>query len=142
MSGNQTFISCATATLLATTAAHATLEETAPLIYRGLCQMTETCTDTGACGTTPSLGALLLEITPDGTRMGRDDADLAVIEHFATLAEGLLPPEVPDFRRTFLVDLPVDAPARRFAVHVQTRHPDTGAPVLRPQYFVLSCEAL
>lgn len=120
----------------------ATLDDAVPdATYRGLCQMTEACLDNGACGAVPALGDLLLTIDAGGTRMGRREADLAPVDHLPTLADALPLPRIEDARRTFLTDLPTDdAYARRFAVHVQTRHPETGAPALRPQYFVLTCQ--
>lgn len=107
--------------------------------YRGICLMSEICTSNGACGFTPALGELLLVTDADGTQLGRDDADLAPVDRFSTLQDALPLPEIEGFRRTFLVDLPADGRIRRFAVHVQIIDGDTGAPTLRPQYFVLAC---
>ena len=120
--------------------ASATLDEIPDTTYSGLCQMTETCTSEGVCGTTPAVGDLLLVITDSDTFMGQTDANLASVDHYPTLDAALpLPPR--DTRRTFLTDLPPDGSARRFAVRIQTQDPQTQAPVLRPQYFVLTCEA-
>lgn len=123
--------------------AFATLEDdTTPQAYSGLCQMTQTCHESGACGFTPGVGELLLQQDALGTQMGRNVDDLSPIEHFQALEPALEITEIEGFRRTFLVNLPPEGRTRRFAVHVQTLHPETGAPVLRPQYFVLECLAL
>ena len=104
--------------------------------------MTHTCTAEGACGVTPALGDMLLVLTPETTWMGRTDADLAAVDHFATLQDAMPLPRLDTRRRTFLTDLPPNGTARRFAVRIQTLRPETGDPVLRPQYFVLTCEGL
>lgn len=120
------------------TPAVATLDETTTSPpYRGICQMDETCNSSGACGVTPALGELLLSIDAHGTQMGRNEADLSPIDHFATLEDALPLPQIEGLRRTFLVDLPGDGPTRRFSVRVQIVDGDAFA--LRPQYFVLSC---
>lgn len=124
------------------TPAAATLVDTTANTYSGLCQMTQTCTSEGACGVTPALGDMLLVVAPDTTWMGRRDDDLAPVDHYATLQDALPLPRLDTRRRTFLTDLPPDGTARRFAVRIQTLRPETGDPVLRPQYFVLTCEAL
>ncbi|WP_341861336.1 hypothetical protein [Gymnodinialimonas sp. 57CJ19] len=118
----------------------AALEDLTPEAYRGICVMTQTCTDTGACGTTPALGELLVVISESATHMGRNEGDLRQIDRFGALEDALPLPRTSDFRREFLVDLAPDGRHRRFAVHVQTTDPQTDAPALRPQYFVLSCE--
>lgn len=118
----------------------AALEDLTPEAYRGICVMTETCTDTGACGATPALGELLVVIEGAETLMGRREGDLRQIDRFAALQDARPLPRLSDFRREFLVDLAPDGRRRRFAVHVQTTDPQTNAPTLRPQYFVLSCE--
>lgn len=127
--------------LLATPALAALDEDPTGVGYRGVCQMNETCNAAGACGVTPALGDMLLVTDAQGTQMGRDEGDLAPVDHFATLQDALPLPQINGFRRTFLVDLPPNGSTRRFAVHVQLIDGDTGAPVLRPQYFVLQCVA-
>lgn len=134
-------ISAMAAALSVAAPALAALEDLTPEVYRGICVMTETCTDTGACGTTPALGELLVVIDGAETLMGRSEGDLRQIDRFAALQDALPLPRLSDFRREFLVDLPSEGRHRRFAVHVQTTDPQTDAPTLRPQYFVLSCEA-
>lgn len=124
------------------TPAVATLDEAATSApYLGICQMDQTCNSNGACGSTPALGEMLLSIDADGAQIGRNDADFAPIDHFATLQDALPLRQIEGFRRTFLVDLPADGATRRFSVRVQIVDADTGAPALRPQHFILSCLA-
>lgn len=107
--------------------------------YRGICVMDQTCTEDGACGGTPVLGELLLLLDEHGAQMGRDEADLSPVDHYPTLEDALPLPELEGFRRTFLVDHPPEGRSRRFAVHVHLIDPDSGASMLRPQYFVMTC---
>jgi hypothetical protein len=107
--------------------------------YHGLCQMTGVCTGAGQCALMPALGDTALHIDGHGTSMGRDWSALSRVDRFVTLDAALPLPEISEPRRSFLVDLPPDGTARRFALHVQTADPETGAPRLRSQSFVLSC---
>jgi len=107
--------------------------------YSGICTMPQACMAQSGCAMMPVLGELLIRVTARETSLGQSEADLARLDHFATLQEALPLPRIEGFRRSFLVDLPSVGAIRRFAVHVQLIDAESGAPVLRPRYFVLEC---
>lgn len=123
------------------TPAFATLDAIPTEGYRGLCQMNEACDASGICGPMPVFGDMILVIDGDGTQVGRTEADLSPADHFSTLQDALPLPHIDSHRREFLVDLPPEGTARRFALYVQRSDVRTGAPILRPRYFVLQCGA-
>lgn len=109
--------------------------------YRGVCVMDQTCNANGNCGAIPVLGQLLVTIDADGTQMGRDGDDLAPIDRYGSLEEALPLQPTEEARRTFLVDLPFVGVTRRFSVRVQVQGRDGSGPFVRPQSFILTCEA-
>lgn len=109
-----------------------------PRPFEAECTIVDTCRIEGGCADLPAPGELLLRFDGTDTSLGQSEADLAPIDRYADI-EAVHPLAPIDTRRSLLVDLPPEGPARRFALFVQPATPNGADPILQRRYFVMSC---